>query len=218
MVRKVKNTLFPLQIKDVFQPLPGSYGPEIIPIFVCFHKRFAMRHRKRKNEELGRLSPEEYRRAQKFPVTLVLDNVRSLNNIGSVFRTADGFRVEEVLLCGITATPPHREIRKTALGATDAVPWRYFSHTRQAVDDLREKGYHLVAVEQAEESIPLNRFSPRPGRKYALIFGHEIRGVEQKIVSMSDTVIEIPQFGTKHSFNIAVSVGIVLWDFYTKLR
>ncbi len=176
------------------------------------------RYRKLLNEELGRKSTAEYKKAEKFPVTLVLDNVRSLNNIGSVFRTADGFLAEEVILCGITATPPHRDIRKTALGATESVPWRYYSDTKEAIHLLREKGYRILSVEQAEGSISLDTFIPDKGTKYALVFGHEIKGVSQEIVSMSDACIEIPQFGTKHSFNISVSVGIVLWDFFIKTR
>ncbi len=176
------------------------------------------RNRKLLNEELGRISAEEYRRADKFPVTIVLDNVRSLNNIGSVFRTADGFLAEEVILCGITATPPHRDIRKTALGATESVPWRYFPDTKEAILLLREKGYCILSLEQAEERIPLDKYMPAKGKKYALVFGHEIKGVSQEIVDMSDACLEIPQFGTKHSFNISVSVGIVLWDFFIKTR
>jgi len=175
------------------------------------------RYRKLLNEELGRKSAEEYRKAEKFPVTVVLDNVRSLNNIGSVFRTADGFLVNEVILCGITATPPHRDIRKTALGATESVPWRYFEHTKDAILSLKEKGHTILSVEQAEGSTPLDRFRPARGQHYALVFGHEIKGVGQEIVSMSDLCIEIPQFGTKHSFNISVSVGIVLWHFFTMM-
>ncbi len=173
-----------------------------------------LRFRKKKNEELGRLTPEEYHQTEKFPVTIVLDNVRSLNNIGSIFRTADGFRAEELLLCGITATPPHRDIRKTALGAEEAVPWRYFPETREAISELKKNGYRILSVEQTENSISLERFSPKKGQHYALVFGHEIRGVSQEVVEMSDTVIEIPQFGTKHSFNIAVSAGMVLWHLY----
>ncbi len=174
--------------------------------------------RKLRNEELGRKSVAEYRRAHKFPVVVVLDNVRSLNNIGSVFRTADGFLTEAVYLCGITATPPHREIRKTALGATESVPWEYFEHTAEAVHKLHEEGYTVMSVEQAEGSISLEEFRPDPRGRFALIFGHEVKGVAQEIVDMSDGCLEIPQAGTKHSFNISVSVGIVLWDFFLKLK
>jgi len=174
--------------------------------------------RKLRNEELGRITPEAYRKAEKFPVTIVLDNVRSLNNIGSVFRTADGFRAEEVVLCGIAATPPHRDIRKTALGATESVPWSYYEHTRDAIRILKKKGYRIISLEQTEGSISLDRFSPEKNEHYALIFGHEIKGVSQEVVNMSDHCIEIPQFGTKHSFNISVSAGIVLWDLFMKTR
>ncbi|MCD6202662.1 MAG: RNA methyltransferase [Bacteroidales bacterium] len=174
--------------------------------------------RKLKNEELGRKSIEEYRQAHKFPVIVILDNVRSLHNIGSVFRTADGFLAEAVFLCGITACPPHREIRKTALGATESVPWQYFEHTAEAVCKLRNEGYTILSVEQAEGSIPLDKFQPDRNSRYALIFGHEVKGVAQEIVDISDYCVEIPQFGTKHSFNISVSAGIVLWDFYLKIK
>jgi len=174
--------------------------------------------RKLKNEELGRKSIEEYRQAHKFPVIVILDNVRSLHNIGSVFRTADGFLAEAVFLCGITACPPHREIRKTALGATESVPWQYFKHTAEAVCKLRNEGYVILSVEQAEGSIPLDKFQPDRNSRYALIFGHEVKGVAQEIVDLSDYCVEIPQFGTKHSFNISVSAGIVLWDFFLKIK
>ncbi len=174
--------------------------------------------RKLKNEELGRKSVDEYREAQKFPVVIVLDNIRSLHNIGSVFRTADGFLAEAVYLCGITACPPHREIRKTALGAAESVPWQYFEHTEEAVIQLRKDGYTILSIEQAEGSIPLDRFQPDRNNRYALIFGHEVKGVAQEIVDLSDYCLEIPQFGTKHSFNISVSAGIVLWDFFLKIK
>jgi tRNA G18 (ribose-2'-O)-methylase SpoU len=142
----------------------------------------------------------------------VLDNVRSLNNVGSVFRTADAFLVESLWLCGITATPPHREIRKTALGATESVAWRYFDTAAKAVKELREKGYIIISVEQAEGAVSLESYTPEAGKRYALVFGHEIRGVSAEVVDMSDACIEIPQYGTKHSFNVAVSAGIVLWE------
>lgn len=177
-----------------------------------------MNRRKIPNEELGRRTIEEYRQARKFPVVIVLDNVRSMNNIGSVFRTADAFLVESIYLCGITATPPHREIRKTALGATDSVPWKYYNATEQALRDLKKEGYTLLAIEQVEGSISLENYQPESGKRFALIFGHEIHGVSQEAVDMSDECLEIPQFGTKHSFNIVVSTGIVLWDFYLKLK
>lgn len=146
-------------------------------------------------------------------MTVVLDNVRSMHNIGSIFRTADGFAVEQICLCGITACPPHREIEKTALGATQSVNWKYFESTLQAVEQLRTEGYAIIAIEQAENSTMLNEFNLQEGVKYALIFGNEVNGVEEEVMTTIDACIEIPQFGTKHSFNIVVSAGIVLWEF-----
>jgi len=166
------------------------------------------------NEELNRKSIDEFKLSGKYPVTVVLDNVRSLHNIGSVFRTCDAFLLEGIYLCGITATPPHREINKTALGATESVDWIYFKETSLAVDLLREKGYRIFAVEQTVNSCQLHKFTIAPEIKYALVFGHEIKGVDQKIIDQCDGAIEIPQHGTKHSLNIAVSAGIVLWEFF----
>lgn len=171
-----------------------------------------MQHRKLLNEELNRLSTEEYREAEKLPVVVVLDNVRSLNNIGSVFRTGDAFRIAKICLCGITATPPHREIHKTALGAEECVEWQYFEETTDAVRELKEEGFTIVAVEQVEGSVSLERFSLVAGRKHAFVFGNEVKGVQQEVVDLSDCCVELPQFGTKHSFNVAVTVGIVLWQ------
>ena len=168
--------------------------------------------RKRLNEELGRKSLSEFRNSDKSPFILVLDNVRSHNNIGSVFRTADAFLVEKIILCGITATPPHRDIHKTALGATESVEWKYISSAADAVRELKEQGYVIVSIEQVEGSFSLDEFRVEKGKKYALVFGHEINGVSQDVVDISDFCVEIPQFGTKHSFNIAVSAGIVLWE------
>lgn len=168
--------------------------------------------RKLTNDELDRKSVTEFRASEKSPFIIVLDNVRSLNNVGSIFRTADAFLVEAVWLCGITATPPHREIHKTALGATEAVEWKYYEGPVTAVKELKERGYIIVSVEQAEGSVPLERFVTDPGKKYALVFGHEIKGVSEEVVDLSDACIEIPQYGTKHSFNVAVSAGIVLWE------
>ena len=164
------------------------------------------------NEELNRKSVSEYRSSEKRPFILVLDNVRSLNNVGSLFRTADAFMVEAVWLCGITATPPHREIHKTALGATDSVEWRYFEKSVTAITELRSMGYVIVSVEQTDESVSPDRFVIEAGMRCALVFGHEVRGVSEEVISLSDKCIEIPQYGTKHSFNIAVSAGIVLWE------
>lgn len=168
--------------------------------------------RKLQNSELGRKSVDQFRESAKFPVIIILDNVRSQGNVGSVFRTADAFLAEGIYLCGITATPPHREIRKTALGATESVMWKYFKDTCTAVKELKSAGYRIVGIEQAEGSVPLGEFKIEQNRKYALIFGHEINGVDQEVINQCDYVVEIPQFGTKHSFNIAVSAGIVLWE------
>jgi tRNA G18 (ribose-2'-O)-methylase SpoU len=174
--------------------------------------------RKLKNSELQRKSVEEFKQAHKFPIIIVLDNVRSLNNIGSVFRTADAFLVEAIYLCGITATPPHRDIQKTALGATDTVSWKFFNTTIEAIETLRNRGFYIVSLEQVEGSVSLETFHPEPDRPYALVLGHEVRGVDQAIIDRSDLVLEIPQFGTKHSFNITVSAGMVLWHFYLKKK
>jgi 23S rRNA (guanosine2251-2'-O)-methyltransferase len=174
--------------------------------------------RKRLNEELGRKTIEEFRNSKKSPFSIVLDNIRSHSNIGSVFRTADAFLVEKIYLCGITAIPPHREIRKTALGATDSVDWKYYKNTLEAVQELKDKGYSVIGIEQVENSIELQNFTIDPGRKYALVFGHEINGVGQRVIDICESCIEIPQFGTKHSFNIAVRTGIVLWELSQKLK
>jgi 23S rRNA (guanosine2251-2'-O)-methyltransferase len=174
--------------------------------------------RKKTNEELNRLSAEEFKKELKSPIVVVLDNVRSLNNVGSLFRTADAFRLHGLYLCGITGKPPDREIRKTALGATESVDWKYFPSTREALHELKEDGYKLCAIEQAEGAIRLDQYIPMEGEKLALIFGNEVNGVEQEIVDSCDLVIEIPQLGTKHSLNIAVSAGVVVWDLLVKLK
>ncbi|UCH14997.1 MAG: RNA methyltransferase [Bacteroidales bacterium] len=174
--------------------------------------------RKLNNSELNRKSVEEFKRTKKNPFIVILDNIRSLNNIGSVFRTADGFLIQGVYLCGITATPPHKDIRKTALGATDSVEWKYFNKTADAIEQLKKEGYRIIAIEQTDESIMLNEFNVQNSESYALIFGHEMKGVDQSVIDISDVSIEIPQYGTKHSFNISVSVGIVLWDLVNKLK
>lgn len=166
--------------------------------------------------ELNRLSVEEFKTAGKFPIVIVLDNIRSQNNIGSIFRTADSFRMESIFLCGITATPPHREIHKTALGSTETVKWEYFQHTVEAVRQLAAHGYHTIAVEQTHRSTFLPDFSSTSGEKMALIFGNEVHGVDELILSMCKTVLEIPQFGTKHSLNVSVAVGIVIWDIISR--
>ena len=172
--------------------------------------------RKLLNEELNRLDVAGFRQAPKNPFILVLDNIRSLNNIGSAFRTADAFRIEAVYLCGITAKPPHRDIQKTALGATESVAWKYFEHTADAIVELHKQAYRIVAVEQADQSVSLADFTVEENQKYALVFGNEVKGVEEEIVKNADKVVEIPQFGTKHSLNISVSVGVVLWDIWLK--
>jgi tRNA G18 (ribose-2'-O)-methylase SpoU len=174
--------------------------------------------RKLKNSELDRLSVEEYKEVEKTPITVVLDNIRSCNNIGSVFRTSDALLIEKVVLCGITATPPNKDIHKTALDAEKSVPWEYFEETEEAISKLKEKGYHVFAVEQVENSISLPEFIPHKDQKLALVFGNEVKGVQQSVVDICDGAIEIPQYGTKHSFNISVSAGIVLWDLVYKLR
>ncbi len=174
--------------------------------------------RKLKNTELDRLSVDEYKETDKTPITVVLDNVRSCNNIGSVFRTSDALLIEKVILCGITATPPNKDIHKTALDAEKSVPWEYFEETELAVAQLKENGYRVFAVEQVENSISLPDFTPEKNQKLALVFGNEVKGVQQSVVNCCDGAIEIPQYGTKHSFNISVSAGIVLWDLVYKLR
>ncbi|GHT40380.1 tRNA/rRNA methyltransferase [Bacteroidia bacterium] len=180
--------------------------------------------RKLKITELNRLSTEAFKQAEKIPLVVVLDNVRSLHNVGSVFRTADAFRVEAVYLCGITATPPQAEIHKTALGAEDSVDWHYFEDTLEAVRALKAAGYRVAAIEQAENSIPLEHFnchcgldpqSPVEGAKYAIILGNEVHGVAQEAMDACDFCIEIPQFGTKHSLNVSVAAGIVIWAMFT---
>ncbi len=174
--------------------------------------------RKLKNNELDRLNVDEFKQAKKTPIVIVLDNIRSLNNIGSVFRTADAFLIEKIYLCGITAQPPHKEIQKTALGATDSVVWEYMDNTLSVIEKLEKDNYIVLAVEQAENATFLNDFKIDEAKKYALVFGNEVKGVSQEVVSASNIVLEIPQYGTKHSLNIAVSVGIVVWDLWSKLR
>ena len=168
--------------------------------------------RKLLNSELERKTIEQFKRTEKNPFIIVLDNVRSLSNVGSIFRTADAFLTDAIYLCGITSCPPHREIQKTALGATESVTWKYFTTTIEAVKELKGKGYKIIAIEQAEGSTELQNLQIEKRQKYALIFGHEVNGVDQEIVNICDHCVEIPQFGTKHSSNIAISVGIVLWE------
>lgn len=168
--------------------------------------------RKLLNSELERKSVDQFKKSEKSPFVIVLDNVRSQSNVGSIFRTADAFLTEAIYLCGITSTPPHREIQKTALGATESVAWKYFSKTSDAINELSKSGYSIIGIEQAEGSVELQDMVINKGYKYALVFGHEVNGVNQDILDLCDHCVEIPQFGTKHSFNIAISVGIVLWE------
>ncbi|MGB1308135.1 MAG: RNA methyltransferase [Oceanihabitans sp.] len=174
--------------------------------------------RKLKNSELDRLSVADFKSSTKTPIIIVLDNIRSLNNIGSVFRTSDAFLVEKIYLCGITATPPHKDIHKTALGSTDTVAWEYAENTIELVEKLKAENVKICAIEQAENATMLNNFLPEKNTKYALVFGNEVKGVAQDVVSASDVVIEIPQFGTKHSLNISVSCGVVVWDVFSKMK
>ena len=173
--------------------------------------------RKLQNSELNRITAEQFKASAKTPVIVVLDNVRSLYNVGSVFRTADAFKVEAIYLCGITGQPPHPEIHKSALGATDSVIWKHFESTIDAVKELKENNYAIYAIEQVDKSIDLKDFKAEPDKSYAFVFGNEIKGVSEEILPFCKACIEIPQFGTKHSFNIAVSTGIVLWQFYRSL-
>lgn len=177
-----------------------------------------MKHRKLKNNELDRVDLDGFKAASKTPLIIVLDNIRSLNNIGSVFRTADAFLIEKIYLCGITATPPHKDIQKTALGATESVAWEHIESTDDLIIKLQKEGVIVCAIEQAENSVSLENYQSTANKKYAIVFGNEVKGVQQSIVTASDVVIEIPQFGTKHSLNISVSVGVVVWDFFKKLQ
>ena len=174
--------------------------------------------RKLLNEELGRPTLEEYATMAKLPVTVILDNVRSAQNVGSFFRTADAFGIELIALCGISATPPNREIHKTALGSELSVEWSYYSTTAECVEKLRSEGYQIIAIEQIEGATMLDKFSAKPNTKYALVFGNEVEGVDQRIADMVDGAIEIPQVGIKHSLNVSVSAGVVMWELFRQLR
>ncbi len=169
--------------------------------------------RKLKVTEMGRMNVEEFKASEKMPLVVVLDDVRSMYNVGSVFRTSDAFRVEAICLCGITARPPHAEIHKTALGAEDSMEWRYFEHTIDAVEALKAKGYYVFSIEQCEGSTMLQNLKTEPGRRYAIVLGNEVKGVKQEVVDRCDGCIEVPQFGTKHSLNVASTAGIVIWEF-----
>lgn len=174
--------------------------------------------RKLSMDELNRVSVEKFTQLEKLPVICILDNIRSQHNIGSIFRTADAFRIQELYLCGITATPPNREINKSALGATESVKWQYFDDTKAAVEQLKRSGYKIIAVEQAVGSINLEDYAPDTSSKIALVFGNEVTGVSEDVMEMVDACIEIPQFGTKHSFNVSVTAAIVLYQFYSSLK
>ena len=177
-----------------------------------------MEHRKLKITELNRISAEEFKKADKLPLVVVLDNVRSLHNIGSVFRTSDAFRVECIYLCGITAVPPHPEIHKTALGAEFTIDWKYVDNAIEAVDNLRQKGYIVYSVEQTENSIMLENIRLEQRKRYAVVLGNEVKGVQQEVIDHSDGCIEIPQYGTKHSLNVSVAAGIIIWDLSKQLK
>jgi len=174
--------------------------------------------RKLKITELNRIDKETFKETPKIPLRIVLDNVRSLHNVGSVFRTSDAFLIEKIYLCGITATPPHAEIHKTALGAEDTVDWQYAEDTKQVVAELKAEGYTVLAIEQAESSTMLDAFQPEADKKYAVILGNEVKGVQQEVMNLCDGCLEIPQFGTKHSLNVSVTAGIVIWDFFRKMK
>ena len=173
--------------------------------------------RKLKITELNRLTVDEFKQANKLPLAVILDEVRSLHNIGSVFRTSDAFLVERIYLCGITATPPHPEMHKTALGAEDTVDWKYVKHTLEAVEELHNEGYTVLAIEQVEGSTMLDELELEPDKKYAIVMGNEVKGVQQEVIDACDGCIEIPHYGTKHSLNVSVTTGIVLWEFANKL-
>ncbi len=173
--------------------------------------------KKLKNSELNRKNVAAFKESKKTPIIVILDNIRSLNNIGSVFRTSDAFLIEKIYLCGITAKPPHKDIHKTALGATDSVDWRYVEDTLELIKDLQQQGVKTIAIEQADKSVMLQDFTPKKNTKYAIIMGNEVQGVRQEVVSKADYVVEIPQYGTKHSLNISVTTGVVLWDLFKKI-
>lgn len=174
--------------------------------------------RKLSMSELNRPSLADFRSSDKLPVVIVLDNIRSLHNVGSIFRTADAFNLEALYLCGITATPPHREIHRTALGATESVDWSYFKRTVEAIGQLQKKGYQVVAVEQTDQSVSLAEFTPAKAKPLALVFGNEIHGIDEEVLKEVSHAVEIPQFGTKHSLNVSVSAGIVIWEVCSKWR
>ncbi len=172
------------------------------------------KHNKLSLKELNRATLEEYKESVKLPMVIVLDNIRSMSNIGSIFRTSDAFKVESIHLCGITSKPPHREIRKTALGATESVEWKYYQNTMDSINDLKAKGYQIISIEQVNNSTLLQDYQPNPHQKMALIVGNEVKGVEQEVINVSDLILEIPQYGTKHSLNVSISAGLVIWHVF----
>jgi 23S rRNA (guanosine2251-2'-O)-methyltransferase len=193
---------------------------DLLLFTIVYYKRLKIElfMRKLRNNELGRISVSTFKKTTKTPIIVVLDNIRSLNNVGAVFRTSDAFLIEKIYLCGITATPPHREIHKTALGATESVDWEYKENTLALVNELKAQGVVVAAIEQVENSVMLDEFSLDATKKIAIVLGNEVKGVQQEVVSAADYCVEIPQKGTKHSLNISVSCGVVLWDLYQKFQ
>ena len=174
--------------------------------------------KKLKNSELDRISVEEFKKSKKIPITILLENIRSAHNIGSVFRTADSFLINEIILCGISAQPPNKDIRKTALGSSESVEWRYEKNIDKAIKKLKDEGNKIISIEQTTNSISLENFKPSNKSKYAIIFGNEVNGIDQRTIDLSDMTIEIPQYGTKHSLNISVAAGIIIWDIFSKIN
>jgi 23S rRNA (guanosine2251-2'-O)-methyltransferase len=174
--------------------------------------------KKLKLEELGRITVNQFKESEKIPVSIVLDNIRSLHNVGAAFRTADAFRFEKIYLTGITGTPPHREIEKSALGATQSVDWEYAAETQTILKKLKQESYQVIIIEQTNESQPLHQFNALPDKKYCLVFGNEVNGVSEEAIELGDIAIEVPQHGTKHSLNISVCLGIIAWEFFKKLN
>jgi 23S rRNA (guanosine2251-2'-O)-methyltransferase len=190
-----------------------------VPFFFYFSQLSILTDFMRKllNSELNRLSPEDFLKAEKIPVTIILDNIRSQHNVGAVFRSSDAFLIESICICGITSHPPNAEIHKSALGSENVVNWKYYNNTLEAVEELKKKGYVIISVEQTVGAVELSEFQVVKDKRYAIIFGNEVKGVAQEIVDLSDNCIEISQFGTKHSLNISVSAGIVIWEFFKKI-
>lgn len=174
--------------------------------------------KKLKNSELDRISVEEFKKSKKIPITILLENIRSAHNIGSVFRTADSFLINEIILCGISAQPPNKDIRKTALGSSESVEWKYEKNIEVAIQKLKDEGNKIISIEQTTNSISLENFKPSNNSKYAIIFGNEVNGIEQRTIDLSDMAIEIPQYGTKHSLNISVAAGIIIWNIFSKIN